>query len=109
MKTFFCKLIGPRVTFPGDMTPGEGQAMQRHAAYWGASMDKGQVVAFGPVADPAGTYGILILEVEDEAAARSLIDHDPVIEAKLGFRFEIHPMPRGAVHPPLERGTSGSR
>jgi uncharacterized protein len=99
VKTFFCKLIGPRLTFPEDMSPAEAQAMQRHAAYWRACMAAGQVVAFGPVADPAGTYGMLILEVEDEAAARSLVDHDPVIEVRLGFRFDMHPMPRGAIHP----------
>jgi uncharacterized protein YciI len=101
MKTYFCKLRGPRPTFPQDMTPAEAQAMQRHAAYWRSCMEKGGVVAFGPVADPAGTYGMLILEVEDEAAAQSLVQADPVIVAKIGFRFEMHPMPHGAVHPPF--------
>jgi uncharacterized protein len=101
MKTYFCRLHGPRPSFPQDMTPAEAQAMQRHAAYWRSCMDRRLVVAFGPVADPAGTYGMLILEVEDEAAARSLLDHDPVIEQKLGFRFDMHPMHFGAVHPPF--------
>jgi uncharacterized protein YciI len=99
MKTFFCKLQGPRPTFPRDMTQSEAQAMQRHVAYWRSSMEKGGVVAFGPVADPAGTYGMLILEAEDEASARAMLEHDPVIEDRLGFRFEMHPMPHGAVHP----------
>lgn len=103
MKTYFCKLYGPRKTFPQDMTEGEAQAMQRHAAYWRERMEKGAVVAFGPVADPAGTYGMLILEVEDEPQARALLDADPVIQAKIGFRFEMHPMPRGAVHLPFAR------
>ena len=103
MKTYFCKLQGPRPTFPADMTPEEAEAMQRHAAYWRACMEKGAVVAFGPVADPAGTYGMLILEVEDAAAAQALVQADPVIEASIGFRFEMHPMPRGAVHPPFRR------
>jgi hypothetical protein len=98
MKAFFCKLIGPRPGFPGDMTPMEAQAMQRHVAYWRSWVEKGRVVAFGPVAEPATTYGILILEVENEAAARALLDADPVIEGRLGFRFELHPMPRGAIH-----------
>jgi uncharacterized protein YciI len=99
VKTFFCRLHGPRKTFPADMTPAEAQAMQRHVAYWRSCMEKGGVVAFGPVVEPEATYGILILEAESEAAARSLLDADPVVEAKLGFRFEMHPMPRGAVHP----------
>lgn len=99
MKAFFCRLHGPRPSFPADMTPAEAQAMQRHAAYWRSCMEKGGVVAFGPVAEPAATYGILILEVENEAAARALLDADPVMEAGVGFRFEMHPMPRGVVHP----------
>jgi uncharacterized protein YciI len=103
MKTYFCKLYGPRPTFAQDMSETEAQAMQRHAAYWRACMEKGGLVAFGPVDDPAGRYGMLVLEVEDEAAARSLLDHDPVVEAKLGFRFEMPPMPRGAVHPRFQR------
>jgi uncharacterized protein YciI len=106
VKTFFCKLIGPRATFPADMTPEEGQAMQRHVAYWRSWMEKGSVVVFGPVADPAGTYGMLILEVEDESAARAMLEGDPVIQAKIGFRFEMHPMPRGAIHPPFQLSAS---
>jgi hypothetical protein len=42
MKTYFCKLFGPRPTFPQDMTESEAQAMQRHAAYWRARMEKGK-------------------------------------------------------------------
>ena len=103
MKTYFCKLLGPRPTFPQDMTPAEAQAMERHAVHWRSWMEKGSVVAFGPVADPAGTYGMLILEVEDEAAAQSLVQADPVIVANIGFRFEMYPMPRGAVHPAFKR------
>jgi uncharacterized protein len=104
VKTFFCKLHGPRPTFPQDTTPAEAQAMQRHVAYWRSFTEKGSVVAFGPVADPGGTYGMLILEIEDEAAARSLLQADPVIEAGIGFRFDMHPMPRGAIHPPFRLG-----
>ena len=80
------------------MTPAEAQAMQRHVAYWRSCMEKGSVVAFGPVVEPERTYGILILEAESEAAARGLLDDDPVMREKIGFRFEMHPMPRGAVH-----------
>lgn len=103
MKNFFCKLHGPRPSFPRDMSEGEAQAMQRHAAYWRACMEKGEVVAFGPVADPAGTYGMLVLEVEDEARAAALLQADPVILERIGFRFDMHPMPRGAIHPAFQR------
>lgn len=107
MKTYFCKLYGPRKTFPQDMTEAEALAMQRHVAYWRACMEKGGVVAFGPVDEPAGRYGMLILEVDDEHEARARLDADPVIQAKIGFRFEMHPMPRGALHLPFA-SSSGS-
>jgi hypothetical protein len=31
-------------------------------------MDRGFVIVFGPVADPKGTYGVVILELEEEDA-----------------------------------------
>lgn len=99
MKTFFCKLIAPRPTFARDMSEAEAKLMQQHAAYWKGWMDKGRVVAFGLVADPAGPYGMGIVEVEDEAEVRRLTAGDPVIEAGRGFSYDVHPMPRGAVHP----------
>lgn len=99
MKTFFCKLIAPRPSFAQDMTPAEGKLMQDHADHWKAAMAKGHVVAFGLVGDPAGFYGVGIVEFEDEASARAFTDQDPTIRAQQGFRFEIQPMPFGAVRP----------
>ena len=101
MKTFFCKLIAPRPSFAHDMSEEEAKLMQEHAVYWKACMDKGQVVAFGLVADAVAPYGIAIVEVDDDADVHRLTADDPVIKAKRGFKFEIAPMPRGAVHPPF--------
>jgi len=101
MKTFFCKLVPPRATFAQDMSPAEGQLMQEHAGYWRGLMDQGQVVAFGLVGDPAGAFGIGIVEVDGDAAVQAVTDNDPVIRANQGFRYEVHVMPRGAVHPPM--------
>jgi uncharacterized protein len=98
MKTFFCKLIAPRPTFALDMSEAEAKLMQEHAAYWKGCMEKGQVVAFGLVADPAGPYGIGIIELESDAEAQRFTEADPVIKARRGFRYELHPMPRGAIH-----------
>ena len=72
--------------------------MQAHAAYWANLMQKeGSVVAFGPVADPRGTYGLAILEVADQAQAENLIAGDPVQKANVGFGSECHPMLRAMV------------
>jgi hypothetical protein len=100
MVTFFCRLIPPRTTFAKDLSPDEAQLMQEHAGYWHGLMKHGKVVAFGLVGDPAGAYGIGILEVADEAEVRKLTADDPTRLSGRGFRYEVHPMPRGAVHLP---------
>ncbi len=94
MKYFLYKLIPPRPTFAQDMKEAEARLMQEHAAYWKGLMDRGLVVAFGPVLDPKGGYGVGIVELEDAADANDLGVNDPTIKANIGFRFEMYPMPR---------------
>ena len=72
--TFFCKLLPPRAGFLQDMTPAEGQLMQEHAAYWKEWMGRGHVVAFGVVGDPAGVFGMGVVEFDGEADARAFTD-----------------------------------
>jgi uncharacterized protein YciI len=93
MAYFFFKLIPPRPTFPGDITPAEAGLMQQHVGYWRGWMEKGHVVAFGPVADPKGTFGIGIIRLDEGADPQSVAANDPVVAAGVGFRCEIHPMP----------------
>jgi hypothetical protein len=57
-------------------------------------MKKGLAIAFGPVADPKGSYGIGIVQLPDDSDPRILGLNDPVIKANAGFDFEVHPMPR---------------
>ncbi len=94
MRYFFYKLYPPRPGFMSDMTAAETKLMQAHALYWRGLMDKGLVLAFGPVADPKGGFGIAVVRVEDGADVHSLADNDPVIKTNAGFRFELHPMPK---------------
>jgi len=94
MKYFLFKLIPPRPTFPADMTPAEPQLMQEHSRYWRDLMSKGLVVVFGPVADPKGTYGIAVIQIEDDTDVNLLGTNDPTIEADVGFRFEVYSMPQ---------------
>lgn len=72
--------------------------MQQHGAYWRQAVERGDVVAFGMVADPACPFGIGIVELDDPAAARRYTDADPIILAGRGFRYDILPMPFGVVH-----------
>ena len=94
MKHFLFKLIPPRPTFPGDMTQAEAKLMREHSEYWRHLMSKGFVVVYGPVSDPKGTYGIAVLQLNDDADANALGANDPTIKANVGFRFEIHSMPQ---------------
>jgi uncharacterized protein YciI len=99
MKYFFCKLIPPRPTFVHDMTPAEAAIMAEHVAYWRVLFEKGQAVAYGPVDDPEGGYGIGILAMEDEADLEGIRANDPTILAERGFRFETFPMLRLVTRP----------
>jgi uncharacterized protein YciI len=91
MPHFFLKLIPPRPTFVTDMTEPERAAMGRHADYLGTLLKNGSGVAFGPVFDPNGVFGMGIVEAADEAAARAMTDKDPAVLAGVG-RYEIFPM-----------------
>ena len=97
MITYLYRLNPPRRDFPTDMTPQEGQALQAHVGYWTDLMARGVAVAFGPVADPAGTYGVAIVRLPPDADPHELSRADPAVTADLGFTAEIHPMPQAAV------------
>ncbi len=47
--------------------------------------------------DPKGSFGLGIVEVDDEAAARELMHRDPTMKSGLGFRFDISPMRVGMI------------
>ncbi len=91
MQGFVFRLIPPRPTFPVDMSEGERAVMNDHVAYWRGLMDQGRVLAFGPVGDPAGPYGLGVVLAADMGAARSLADADPAVR-DIGMRTEIAPM-----------------
>jgi uncharacterized protein len=92
VRHFFCTLRPPRSTFPADITAEEAALMQAHADYWREWLNEGYVVVTGPVADPKGTYGILVLQLPDDKSPESLVNEDPVCKADRGFRFDIYPM-----------------
>ena len=94
MKYFFCKLTPPRPTFAIDMTDAERLLMHQHVAYWSELAAQGSAIAFGPVADPQGVYGVAVVEAPDEAAVREMSTHDPLMKAGAGFSYAIHPMPQ---------------
>ncbi|WP_407170160.1 YciI family protein [Bradyrhizobium sp. ORS 111] len=68
--------------------------MQKHFGYWAELLKAKTAVVYGPVNDPKGTWGVAIVRVADEAAAWALAADDPVIQAGVGFRYEVSAMPQ---------------
>ena len=97
MKYYVCKLTGPRPTFPQDMTPRETAIMQDHVAYCGELLRAGKALVFGPVADPAGVWGLGILQLPDDADPQDIVANDPVTKAEVGFTYQVMPMLRAAT------------
>jgi uncharacterized protein YciI len=94
---FVCRLQPPRPDFPQSMTEEEGKVMREHAAYWATHLEKGTVIVVGPVADPAGVWGLGVVRVGSEDEVRAFTAADPAIVSGLGFRYEILPMLRAMV------------
>lgn len=67
----------PRPSFMQDMTGEERAVMQKHIVYWNELMAQGKVLAFGPVLDPNGVYGLGIVEVDNEEQVKTMIANDP--------------------------------
>ncbi|MFY9290347.1 MAG: YciI family protein [Methylorubrum rhodinum] len=93
MPYFLLRLTPPRPSFPFDATETEKALFSEHAAYWIARAGEGRAIAVGPVFDPAGTWGLALVETEDEASARALGEADPVIAAQAGFAYATAPVP----------------
>lgn len=91
---FVYRLIAPRPTFSVDMSEPERATLAEHGRYWKQLMEDGKAVAYGPVNDPAGSYGLGLLIADDLAEAQALRDADPAIMAPHGLRAEIAPMLR---------------
>jgi uncharacterized protein YciI len=90
------------------MTPAEAKLMQEHSEYWQNLMRKGLVVVYGPVSDPKGAYGIAVLQLDDNMDANALGADDPTIKANVGFKFEVHSMPRVALPTSVPKHSSTS-
>jgi uncharacterized protein YndB with AHSA1/START domain len=89
---FVNRLIGPRPTFPADMSEAERAVMTQHVVYWAPLVENGTVIVLGPVGDPAGAYGLGVVRSRDAAANAAILAEDPAIKSGLGFRYETAQM-----------------
>ena len=103
---FVFRLIAPRPGFVSDMSPDERATMMEHVGYWSTLAEEGKALAFGPVNDANGPYGIGIILAESQADAERLRDNDPAVKSAHGFRAELAPMLRLVTPTATYDGTS---
>ena len=72
--------------------------MGRHAAHWQPYIESGQMVVFGPVLDSTGSWGLGVIEAEDEDELRAFASRDPVVITGTA-EMEIGAMLAGYVRP----------
>ena len=81
-------LTPPRQSFADDMTEEESAIMRDHFRYLQGLLEDGTLVLAGPSLRPL--FGIAVLEADDEAAARGVMERDPAIASGLQSA-ELHP------------------
>jgi uncharacterized protein YciI len=98
MTTFVFRLKAPRPTFALDMTDDERTIMGAHAAHWQPLVDAGQMVIFGPVLDDSGSWGLGVVEADDEDELRDFAANDPAVTSGTA-NMEVGKMLAGFVRP----------
>ena len=94
MSYYLCKLIPPRPNFVVEMTDAEKKIMHEHSVYWRTNMEKtGDIIMYGPVADPQGHWGIGIVQMGSPQEVEDFANNDPAIKSGIGFQFEYYHMP----------------
>jgi uncharacterized protein len=96
MTTFVLRLKAPRPQFAQTMTDSEREIMGRHAAHWRPYIDRGDMVVFGPILTEDDSYGLAVVQTDDEPALREFIAQDPVVTTGTAT-FEFGRMAAGHV------------
>ncbi|HEY7076083.1 MAG TPA: YciI family protein [Solirubrobacteraceae bacterium] len=98
MTTFVLRLKAPRPNFAQTMTDAEREIMGRHAAHWQPYLQAGRMVVFGPVLTDTDSFGLAVVEAEDEQELREFAAGDPVVTTGTAS-FEVGKMIAGFVRP----------
>ena len=98
MPAFVMRLLAPRPDFALTLSDEEREIMGRHAAYWKPYLDSGQMAVFGPVLDSTGSWGLGVIEVEDEDELHTFAAGDPAVTSGTAT-VEIGKMLGGFVRP----------
>jgi uncharacterized protein YciI len=96
MPTFVLRLIAPRADFAQTMTDAEREIMGSHAEHWRPYLDSGEMVVFGPVLTEEDSYGLAVIDTDDENALREFAARDPVVRTGTAA-FEFGRLAQGHV------------
>jgi uncharacterized protein YciI len=88
---FLYRLQPPQASFVQDMNEAEAKVMERHIAYWQDLLGQGTALAFDPVLHPEEPWGLGLLNLEDETAARAIGDADPAVASGV-CTYDVVPM-----------------
>ncbi len=91
------RLIPPRGDFASTMTDNERAVMGRHVTYWMGHVDAGVALIFSLVADPAGDWGMAVVQTDSLAQVTELENADPVVFEGVG-RYEVLPLPHAIAN-----------
>jgi len=80
------------------MTDDEREIMGRHAEHWQPFIDSGRMVVFGPVLDGTGSWGLGVVEADEEDALRAFAAEDPAVTSGTAH-MEIGTLLAGFVRP----------
>lgn len=92
MKYYLCKFIPPRADFLSTMSADEKRWMKEHGAYLNDLLEKGLIVAHGPVIDANGGYGVSIYQIGDDQEVSTFTAEDPIVKNGAGH-YEHFSMP----------------
>jgi uncharacterized protein YciI len=96
--TFVFRLKAPRPNFALDMSDEEREVMGWHAAHWQPYIESGEMVMFGPVLDSTGSWGLGVVQSDDEDQLRDFVARDPVVTTGTAS-IELGKMLQGFVRP----------
>jgi uncharacterized protein YciI len=96
MATFVLRLIAPRPNFAQTLTDSEREIMSSHSAHWRPYLERGEMVVFGPVLTDEDSYGLAVVETDDEQALREFAARDPVVRTGTAA-FEVGRLAAGHV------------
>ncbi len=89
---FLLKIEPTRAGFTlQNMTAEEARLATQHVQYLKSLLDSGKLSLAAQVFDPKGFWGMVIVNAPDLQTARTLLDGDPMVKAKM-FRGEAFPL-----------------